>query len=89
VKILSPRGPLGLFCDHHHLVMKLVGKHIDKTGAVGFFFTFIISDILSNAVQGYVKLRPEDDEDMWHLYNIIQNVSSATRLLTSTLTMIS
>jgi len=49
VKILSPRGPLGLFCDHH-LVMKLVGKHIDKTGVVGFFFTFIISDVLSNTV---------------------------------------
>ena len=25
-------------------------------------------------MQGYVNLRPEDDEDMWHLYNIIQEV---------------
>jgi hypothetical protein len=25
--------------------------------------------------QGYVKLRPEDDEDMWHIYNLVQIVS--------------
>lgn len=24
--------------------------------------------------QGHVSLRPEDDEDMWHLYNLIQEV---------------
>lgn len=24
---------------------------------------------------GHVTLRPEDDEDMWHLYNLIQEVS--------------
>jgi len=23
-------------------------------------------------IQGHVTLRPEDDEDMWHLYNLIQ-----------------
>ena len=23
---------------------------------------------------GHVTLRPEDDEDMWHLYNLIQEV---------------
>jgi stalled ribosome rescue protein Dom34 len=26
-------------------------------------------------MQGYVSLRPEDDEDMWHLYNLIQQVT--------------
>jgi hypothetical protein len=46
-------------------------------------------DVLSKAAQGYVNLRPEDDEDMWHLYNIIQNVSSAATLLTSAFTVIS
>jgi hypothetical protein len=25
--------------------------------------------------QGYVTLRPEDDEDMWHVYNLISEVS--------------
>jgi len=24
--------------------------------------------------QGYVILRPEDDEDMWHVYNLIAEV---------------
>ncbi|KAI0772623.1 hypothetical protein BC629DRAFT_1583162 [Irpex lacteus] len=35
--------------------MKLVGKHIDKNGAV--WICLVVS---------------EDDEDMWHLYNLIQ-----------------
>jgi protein pelota len=26
---------------------------------------------------GYLKVRPEDDEDMWHLYNIIQEVRTS------------
>lgn len=31
-------------------------------------------------IQGYVTLRPEDDEDMWHLYNLIQNVITGLSL---------
>lgn len=27
------------------------------------------------SLQGHVTVRPEDDEDMWHLYNLIQEVS--------------
>lgn len=26
-------------------------------------------------LQGYVTLRPEDDEDMWHVYNLIAEVT--------------
>ena len=26
--------------------------------------------------KGHVTLRPEDDEDMWHLYNLIQQDDS-------------
>ena len=51
--------------------------------------TSVRSDVLSKTAQGYVNLRPEDDEDMWHLYNIIQNVSSVATLLTSAFTVIS
>ena len=27
--------------------------------------------------KGYVTVEPEDDEDMWHLYNLIQEVCAA------------
>ena len=30
----------------------------------------------SDSNQGHVTLRPEDDEDMWHLYNLIQQGDS-------------
>lgn len=29
-------------------------------------------------LQGYVRMRPEDDEDMWHIYNLIAVVSAET-----------
>ncbi|THH32954.1 hypothetical protein EUX98_g1255 [Antrodiella citrinella] len=32
----------------------------------------LIGKHLEKGAVGYVNLRPEDDEDMWHLYNIIQ-----------------
>jgi len=38
-----------------------------------------------NIVQGYVKVRPEEDEDMWHLYNLIREVK---RIRTTTQTWI-
>lgn len=30
-------------------------------------------------LKGYVTLRPEEDEDMWHLYNLIQEVRDIFR----------
>ncbi|EIN10417.1 pelota [Punctularia strigosozonata HHB-11173 SS5] len=32
----------------------------------------LISKHVEKNGEGYVKVRPEDDEDMWHLYNLIQ-----------------
>lgn len=26
---------------------------------------------------GYVTLRPQEDEDMWHAYNLVQEVSAS------------
>jgi len=49
--------------------MKLVGKYIDKSGTVSLPFRIQLHGSLR---QGHVTLRPEDDEDMWHLYNLIQ-----------------
>ena len=51
--------------------MKLVKKSIERDGSVSAApaVAFIIADS-----QGYVVLRPEDDEDMWHVYNLIAEV---------------
>lgn len=49
--------------------MKLVGKYIDKSGTVSLRFCIQLQD---SPRQGHVTLRPEDDEDIWHLYNLIQ-----------------
>ncbi|KAG6378691.1 hypothetical protein JVT61DRAFT_12962 [Boletus reticuloceps] len=49
--------------------MKLIGKYVDKSGTVSFSFSIHLH---GSSRQGHVTLRPEDDEDMWHLYNIIQ-----------------
>lgn len=49
--------------------MKLIAKYIDKNGTVSL--TFFIQ-LHGSPGQGHVTLRPEDDEDMWHLYNLIQ-----------------
>ena len=46
-----PRGQTGLFCDHH-LVMKLVGKHLDKAAAVG-----VVSLHLGHLIQDRSGLR--------------------------------
>ena len=32
---------------------------------------------LTVLAQGYVTLRPEDDEDMWHVYNLISEVRTS------------
>lgn len=51
--------------------MKLVNKSINKDGSVS-------SRNPSPGEadeQGHVTLRPEDDEDMWHVYNLIAEVS--------------
>ena len=57
--------------------MKLIGKHIEKDRSVGPFLTLFFNMMLvvSYYRQGYVNVRPEEDEDMWHLYNLIQEVS--------------
>lgn len=49
--------------------MKLIGKYIDKTRTVS---SRCVSKPYGSRKQGHVTLRPEDDEDMWHLYNLIQ-----------------
>jgi len=36
----------------------------------------VVVCICSSLGQGHVTLRPEDDEDMWHLYNLIQEGDS-------------
>jgi protein pelota len=33
--------------------------------------------------QGHVTLRPEDDEDMWHVYNLIAEVSLVPTTMSS------
>lgn len=60
--------------------MKLVGRHIEKGGEVGAIKLLLLNANL-NTDQGYVTLRPEDDEDMWHLYNLIQQVCLFSTLI--------
>lgn len=66
--------------------MKLLKKDIAKDGSVRpLLHTGLTrNEIEAEArrpsraavhLQGYVKLRPEDDEDMWHIYNLVQIVS--------------
>ena len=55
--------------------MKLLGKRIEKDKSVREHRVDDAFIVLTQAAQGYVVLRPEEDEDMWHLYNIIQEVS--------------
>ena len=59
--------------------MKLIGKRIEKDGSVRHVVPkFMVAKPICPSVQGYVTVRPEDDEDMWHLYNLIQEVRSVT-----------
>lgn len=61
--------------------MKLIKKVIEKDGSVSITrcgpgqarWRLIITYAFPKP-QGYVKLRPEDDEDMWHIYNLISVV---------------
>ena len=55
--------------------MKLVSKHIERDGSVSLL-ALNLSPVQANA-KGYVVLRPEDDEDMWHVYNLIAEVRYA------------
>lgn len=50
--------------------MQLVGRRIEKSGEVGR--SSVQTGLTS--IQGYVTLIPQDDEDMWHIYNLIQEV---------------
>ena len=52
--------------------MKLIGKYINKDRSVRPSVDLFNPCLVS--VKGYVNVRPEDDEDMWHLYNLIQEV---------------
>jgi hypothetical protein len=49
--------------------MKLVNKSINRDGSVSFTLRVELTE------KGHVTLRPEDDEDMWHVYNLIAEVS--------------
>lgn len=49
--------------------MKLVNKSINRDGSVSLHLPSPSNE------QGHVTLRPEDDEDMWHVYNLIAEVS--------------
>lgn len=55
--------------------MKLIGKHIDRDGSVSAGRPYLSCKWLKIYYQGRVTIRPEDDEDMWHLYNLIQEVT--------------
>lgn len=48
----------------------------------------LINKHVEKDTSGYVTLRPEDDEDMWHVYNLIQPGdevrAQAVRRVTST-----
>lgn len=56
--------------------MKLIGKRIERDGSVRYDTRgrWIVRLTSSRTTQGRVTVRPEDDEDMWHLYNLIQEV---------------
>ena len=54
--------------------MKPISKHIDKHGSVSSRLRCRHGFLMLR--KGYVTLRPEDDEDMWHLYNLIQTGDS-------------
>ena len=53
--------------------MKLVNKSINRDGSVSLHLPNRTDE------QGHVTLRPEDDEDMWHVYNLIAEVSPISR----------
>lgn len=53
--------------------MKLISKHIERDGSVSSD-PYIVGSRAD--AQGHVVLRPEDDEDMWHVYNLISEVGS-------------
>ncbi|OSX60300.1 hypothetical protein POSPLADRAFT_1148068 [Postia placenta MAD-698-R-SB12] len=39
----------------------------------------LVGKFIDKTASGHVTLRPEDDEDMWHLYNLIQNQGDHVR----------
>jgi protein pelota len=55
--------------------MKLLGKHLERDGSVSIDVNPKLKVPMFISLQGHVTVRPEDDEDMWHLYNLIQEVS--------------
>lgn len=43
------------------------------------FGMLLVKQHIERDGSGYVTLRPQEDEDMWHAYNLIQEVSSEKR----------
>ena len=62
------------------VVMKLVGRYIDKNRSVCLNSLKVLLVATESNYKGYITLRPEEDEDMWHLYNLIQEVSNQLHL---------
>ena len=65
-----PAGRLLTFGHHHEAC-----RQTHRKGPFGECW-LATTTLALTFEQGYVTVRPEEDEDMWHLYNLIQEVRS-------------